>query len=132
MGLEAVQVSNLLFNLKKAGAVVKDEDQSPVVWSLAKDLAKAQRRKGKEGVGTSKAMTISEFVLRLIPAMLAGIIAVENTRELARQGATKKAILMAAIQQGAQVGEIIPEAHVQAYSATVNQLVGVLYPKAVK
>lgn len=71
----------------------------------------------------------SQWILELLPGILLGVIAVENTKELAGQGAKKKAVVMAAIEGAVSAGEALPEAHVQTYSATVERVVKALYPK---
>lgn len=60
-----------------------------------------------------------------LPAIIAGIVAVEQIIASA-PGQTKKQIVLTAIQAGVAVGQQIPETHVQAIGSVIDGIVGVL------
>jgi len=74
-------------------------------------------------------MSAAEYVLRLLPSIVTAVAAVEKVAELKRQGARKKAVVMAVLAGSAAAGELVPDAHVQAYSATVDAVAAALFPK---
>ena len=64
-------------------------------------------------------------VLRFFPYILQGIMAVEAALK-GQPGATKKAVVMAAITAGAQIGETVPQPVVDGVSKLVDGTVAAL------
>ena len=63
-------------------------------------------------------------LLTYMPVVLSGVVAVEGA--IKAPGATKKQIVLGAILAGAQTGEQIPEAHVQAIGGLIDVVVRML------
>lgn len=70
-------------------------------------------------------MSIFAKILGFLPSILAGIKAVEDIVG-GGHGQTKKAIVLSAVQTAAQTGETIDNPTVQAISATIDHVVGLL------
>ena len=64
-------------------------------------------------------------ILGYLPYVLAGVMAVEQTVSSA-PGATKKALVLSAVTAATQVGEQVPDAHVQAISHLIDSIVSQL------
>ncbi len=65
------------------------------------------------------------LVIKYLPFVIQGVMAVEAALKGA-PGATKKAVVMAAVQAGAAAGEAVPEAHVAGISKLVDSTVSAL------
>lgn len=59
-------------------------------------------------------------ILSLIPAILTGVVAIEQSVGSALPGTTKKQLIMQSIQIGSQIGEAIDNKTVQAISALID------------
>lgn len=70
-------------------------------------------------------MKTLQSILGYLPYVLAGVMAVEQSVSAA-PGANKKAIVLASVTAAAQVGEQVPEAHVQAISHLIDSIVSQL------
>jgi hypothetical protein len=70
-------------------------------------------------------MKLLKSILSYLPAVLAGVVAVEGTIGQGN-GSAKKAVILSAIDAAAQVGEQVPEQHVQAISALIDTTVKAL------
>jgi hypothetical protein len=62
-------------------------------------------------------------ILSLIPAILTGVVAIEQTLGNAVPGATKKQLVMSSLQIGAMIGETIDNKTVQGISALIDNTV---------
>ena len=62
--------------------------------------------------------------VKYFPAVLAGVIAVEGAVNV--PGQTKKQIVIGAITAATQVGEQVPDAHIQQISAMIDGVVTAL------
>ncbi len=61
-------------------------------------------------------------VIKYLPFVIQGVMAVESALAGA-PGATKKAVVLAAVQAGAAAGESIPEAHVAGISTMIDSII---------
>jgi hypothetical protein len=66
------------------------------------------------------------LALGYLPSVLQAVIAVENTLKGLAPGTAKKSVVLAAVSAASQVGETLPEAHVNLISALVDHTVGAL------
>lgn len=64
-------------------------------------------------------------ILAMIPELLPAIIALESNLPHAT-GEARKGVLMSTVQAAAQIGETVPEPHVQAVSAATDAVVAAL------
>ncbi len=64
-------------------------------------------------------------VIKYLPFVIQGVISVETALQGA-SGATKKAVVLAAVQAGAAVGEAVPESHVAGISSLIDSTVAAL------
>lgn len=69
-------------------------------------------------------MKIFLFLLQSLPAILAAVVGIEHS--IKAPGATKKQIVMDIITIAAIQGEKMPEAHVTAVSAAIDNVVSIL------
>ena len=69
-------------------------------------------------------MNILADIMKFLPSILAGIIAVEDA--VKTSGPNKKAIVMGAVSAAAKAGENIPSPTVQGISALIDNTVTVL------
>ena len=76
------------------------------------------------------AMTIFEIALRYVPYILSAIMQVEQAMAGAA-GATKKALIMTAVEAASKAGEQVPEQHVQMVSGMIDSLVQALHERQI-
>jgi hypothetical protein len=65
------------------------------------------------------------IVWQYLPTVIAAVAAIEKALQGA-PGATKKQLILDAIQAGAKQGETVPESHIAGVSALIDQVVGTL------
>lgn len=76
-------------------------------------------------------MKILNSILSFLPAILAGVVAVEQTLGSAIPGAKKKQLVLSSIQAASQVGELVDNRTVQGISALIDHVVTELNGNAV-
>lgn len=64
-------------------------------------------------------------VIKYLPFVIQGVMSVETALQGA-PGATKKAVVLAAVQAGAAAGESVPESHVAGISKMIDSTVAAL------
>ena len=70
-------------------------------------------------------MKFLTLALQYLPFVLNGVKSVETAMSGA-SGASKRAVILAAVSAAAQAGEQVPESHVQVISALIDSTVGAL------
>jgi hypothetical protein len=76
-------------------------------------------------------MKILNSILGFLPAILAGVVAVEQTLGNAIPGAKKKQLVLSSIQAASQVGELVDNRTVAGISALIDHVVTELNQNAV-
>lgn len=71
-------------------------------------------------------MNFFQKAISFLPAILQGIIAVEQVITAPKSGGTKKALILASVQAAAQAGETVPNETVAGISALIDYSVSIL------